>query len=369
MIILLSILFVISLAYQLYCWLLVEKFYRNELKSSPRPYPCRISQIKPIHRIDSSSLDYLKSFVEQDYPYPHEVIFVTSDPTDPALEIASKLTGPVCLVKGAPLSGANRKVAALCAAFPHCRYDIIVVSDADMKAPPFYLRSIATTFTDPEIGMATALYCPSEITSWEQALEGISMLDFCSSVLVARQLEGITFGLGATMAVRRQALKDIGGFESLLNYLADDYQLGHKIHQTGWKIVLLPLVLDAKLPDMTLRSYFVHQLRWMITYRVSRPLGHFAYIITQGLLWALSIVLLYGSGLSPILLWIATRIIITHRIWYLLSKRHLLPWPFYTPLKDLIYLVLWICSFVTRRVRWGEQSLEITSNGTIKTRP
>ena len=44
------------------------------------------------------------------------------------------------------------------------------------------------------------------------------------------------YGLGATLAMRREALEGIGGFEAIVDYLADDYELGARIStlDTRW---------------------------------------------------------------------------------------------------------------------------------------
>ena len=114
---------------------------------------------------------------------------------------------------------------------------------------------------------------------------------------VANYVEGIRFALGATMALTRQALAAIGGLAPLADFLADDYQLGFRIAQTGLQVKILPYVVSTNNPEMSFSDYLAHQLRWARTYRVCRPAGYLAYGITHALVY--SLVILLATGLAP----------------------------------------------------------------------
>lgn len=363
----LGVLLAVAVGYQLAAWLLTERFVRQELRAptttdSPPP---GVSQLKPICGVSPQTQPCLQSFLDQDYDGPHEVIFTAEREGDPAAELARGLSGPAQVVEGARRSASNRKVAGLVEGYPHCRYELVVVSDADMRVRPDYLSRLAGVFTDRSVGMATCLYCVQAATDPGQALEGLSIADFSTSVLVARAVEGISFGLGATMAFRREALDSIGGFEPVLDYLADDYQLGHRIASAGWTVRLAPVVLDAVLPPTSLSSFFYHQLRWMRTYRVSRPGGHLAFIVTQGLPWALALAWLHPAGAWALVGWTALRMVLVWRTWTLLGGQQVRSWLWLTPFKDALYLVLWVSSFVGRRVNWGGRQFLLRSDGTM----
>ena len=112
--------------------------------------------------------------------------------------------------------------------------------------------------------------------------------DFIAGVLTARQIEdGIRFGLGSTLAVSREALEAIGGLEPLVDYLADDYELGARIWRSGFEVVLSGEVVETFLPAYRFRQFLAHQIRWSRSTRYSRKLGYTGLVFTYGLPWAL----------------------------------------------------------------------------------
>ena len=49
-------------------------------------------------------------------------------------------------------------------------------------------------------------------------------------MLLSRMIEGgLRYGLGSTLAVSREALDKIGGLQTLVDHLADDYELGARV--------------------------------------------------------------------------------------------------------------------------------------------
>lgn len=266
--------------------------------------------------------------------------------------------------------GQNGKAATLALSQPYLSGEIFVVSDADMWARPDYLARVLSEFQEAEVGVVTCLYRSTEpgLGDWCHLLEALCILDFSASVLVARRTEGISFAMGSTMAVRRQALEEIGGFGALVPYLADDYQLGHKAHQAGWKIALASTILETEPPKGELVKALSHQYRWLVTSRASRPGGHFAFVVTQGLLWSLLLIVCSPKwGVAALATWASWRALMggaQHLAlagsWRSLWQVLFLPW------KDLLYLGLWFGSLGGRRVRWGEREIVIDSQGRIE---
>src|SRR5690606_32630701 len=186
-----------------------------------------------------------------------------------------------------------------------------------------FLRRVAAPFEDPEVGVVTCLYAVRRARDPGGLLEGLSVNDFGASVLVARQVEGLSFALGATMAIRREALEAMGGLAALRDYLADDYQLGNRAHADGWKVVLAPAVVEDVLGPTPFSEYFAHRLRWMRTYRISRPGGHAAFLVTQGTPWALAF--LAATGFAPwgwgaVAGWTLLRVATCWSTWWTLSR-------------------------------------------------
>ena len=185
--------------------------------------------------------------------------------------------------------GPNGKVSNLCRMVREAQHDLLVITDSDVLVEPGYLRSVATMFRDPKVGGVTALYRGKDNLQFVAAMDCVgSSAVFCGAALVARELEGIHFMMGSTMATTKQRLAEIGGFEAMVDLHSDDYELGHRIAQRGYRIELLPDPVQMEFPSQTLGAYLRHELRWAIGIRNIRPGGHFGMLFTHGLPWAIA---------------------------------------------------------------------------------
>jgi ceramide glucosyltransferase len=169
-------------------------------------------------------------------------------------------------------------------------------------------------------------------------------------------LQGVKFGLGSTLAFPREALNQIGGFEPLADYLADDYELGARISALGREVIVSDVVVDHHLPAYSLGEFFDHQLRWARAIRDSRKLDYLGMGVTFGLPWALLAVLLSRSApWSWVLLGVTAlaraamamavgRFVLRDpqvtRDWWLISAR------------DVVALLVWMASFAGHRIKW-----------------
>lgn len=353
---------------------LVRRFRRLEVDAPARSHPTySVSHLKTIHGKQDRTPTNLLSYIRQDYQGPTEVVFTAGRLNDPCLEIVrgfQEVDPTIKVIEGhAAENCTNPKVASMIQGYPHCTADFVLSTDSDMHAPLGYMNKMMQEFDDPQVGMSTCLYCIQRVHRPAMALEALSVLDFSTSVLVARAIEGMSFGLGANMAFRREALEQIGAFKAVGEYLAEDYQLGNRIHKAGWKVKLAGVFVEDVLPDMTFMDYFKHQLRWMRTYRISRPFGHFSYVVTQGTAWVTLLLLLNGWCLSTalaMLLWNGIRVGCTASNWKNLGGQQVDRWVGWLPFKDLVYLVLWLMSLVGDTVKWGPRHFKLSRDGTMK---
>jgi ceramide glucosyltransferase len=322
--------------------------------------------VKPLYRPGPTTFRAIESFLHQQDVPEHDVYLCCADSAPEGwAEQHPRLTWLRLL---AP-QDRNGKAATLALGSRIWSGDIFVISDADMWAEPDYLARVLAPFEDPKVGVVTCLYrsTPPRAGDWCHLLESLCILDFSASVLVARKTEGITFAMGSTMAIRRETLEQIGGFEALTPYLADDYQLGQRAHRAGWKVALASTVLETEPPTGRLDQALSHQYRWLVTSRVSRPGGHFAFVVTQGFLWASLLCLLSpGVGLKAMLAWVGLRWLCGYKTHRDLGGRRGQAWQvLFLPWKDALYLGLWFASLRGNTVRWGERELTIDSQGRI----
>ncbi|MHB8174447.1 MAG: bacteriohopanetetrol glucosamine biosynthesis glycosyltransferase HpnI [Nitrospirota bacterium] len=355
-----------------YCLASFYKIAPPQIAVPPEDNFPSITVLKPIKGAEDGLYENLKSFIEQDYP-SFQVIFGVSSRSDPAYAVAERLVSEypgkrVLLVETGPARSFNRKVSNLSAMYAFAEYDIILIADADMRVGKDYLSRVSEGFSEPSVGLVTCPYRGCYPKSLGAAFEALTInADFFPSVTVAERLEGISFALGATMAVRREALLRIGGFEVLKDFLADDYQLGNRIYKSGYELKLSRFVVDSVQGRESFGEYFTHQLRWGRTYRACRPASYFFAGLTKGT--ALAALFLIASGFSPagwavLLIDLALRNSLAVR----LEKKYIkapgaLKYYWLLPVRDLVSALIWALSFTGSGVSWKGESFKINREG------
>src|ERR1035441_10560855 len=230
-----------------------------------------LSILKPVHGRDPRFYEAILSHAAQDYP-EFEILFGVNTPLDPALRDIERLQGE----------------------FPGLRIEIVIVSTQAPNAKVGVLEELARRARDcgylvnqsENAGEPRDLRAGAE--SWASRFEALGIAtEFAPSVLVARLLGVAEFELGSTMVIRAAVLERIGGFAAIANYLADDYQLGRRIAQLGYRIEFAPVVVETDLGGGSWAQTWRHQLRWSRTIRVSRSAGYYGYVVTHATLWGL----------------------------------------------------------------------------------
>ena len=321
-----------------------------------------VSILKPLRGTDPEMYESFRSHCLQDYP-GYEIIFGISDPNDPAIQLVEQLKTEfpqiaIRLMLCPQNLGANTKVSNLAQMARQARHEYLIVNDSDIRVEPDYLRRVLAPLADPTVGLVTCLYRGVANSSLGSRLESLGIsTDFCAGVLVAQTVEnGIRFGLGSTLAFRRRDLQAIGGFETIADYLADDYQLGNRIAALGLTVKLSDVVVETFLPRYTLSSFINHQLRWARTVRDSRFWGYVGLGLTFGLSWAaLALILAKGAGWAWWLLALTTAMHIAVAVVigkFALQDRQVMRSLILIPVRDLIALLVWIISFTGHTVTW-----------------
>jgi ceramide glucosyltransferase len=376
----LSILFLILIIpgglYALFSLLCVLGFFkgpgglRKNLSPTDRELPA-VSVLKAIKGLDSSCAENLSSFCAQDYPR-YEVLFGFRDLDDPATPVAEAIAASATcdarVVVKHEGSGTNQKALNLKVLSDESRYPMLALSDSDMVVDTHYLRQIVAEFQDNgKAGIVTSLYKISNPASVGSALESLNIaLDFIPSVLTARRLEGVTFGLGASILISKEALRDIGGFEAVADYLADDYQLGFRLWKKGYTNIISRYVIENRVGPMSVANHLNHQLRWARTYRASRPLGFLGYGITHIFAFALLFFCIRPSAASAL----TAAIVLAFRytlalVMYkkVIKTKGWLKTLFLLPLKDVLSFLVWVWSFAGSTVTWRGSRYRVIPGG------
>lgn len=319
-----------------------------------------VSILKPVRGLDPSFYEAIRSHTVLEGEY--EFLCGVPDANDPSLPILRAF--PTVRVVECGTRKPNGKVGVLMDLIAQTRYPIVIVNDADIRVAPDYLKRVTAPLDDPSVGLVTCLYRAVGDT-FPARFEGLGIAtDFAPSTLVAR-LGGVDeFALGSTLAFRRADLDRIGGFESIANYVADDYQLGHRIHALGLKCVLSDVVVETHLSGGW-RDVWRHQLRWARTIRVSKFGGYLGLPITNATLWAVAAATAAQWDLAAILLISRLAMAFTAG-WFVVRSRDFLRLWWLTPARDLFGFAVWMAGLFGTTVIWRGQLLRLDREGRIR---
>jgi ceramide glucosyltransferase len=346
------------------------RFFRRRSpgKPSEQQFAPPVSNLKPIRGLDPDAYENLASFCRQDYPV-YEIVFCVGDTEDPALPVIEKLIAdfpqrPIRVLFGSGRSATNDKVAKLARLVAEARYEIVVMSDSDVRVPPDYLRTVVAPLADPKVGAVTCFYVHSHETTVVQDLQSIGMMsDFYAGILVAWQLDGVKFALGPTIATSRARLAGFGGYSAIENRPGDDLLVGRLIADQGYQVDLLPYSVTTVADYQSLGDLFHKRLRWIVVMRHMRPWGHFGLIFTHGLPWCVAAAAITAS--LPITAgYFGTYLLLrTAMTWVIGAYGLKQSLPFkkmaLIPLWDAMAFAIWVISFGRKSVRWRDNDYYI----------
>lgn len=369
-----------SAAYYSLCLWSALRFKRgNGADGSVHATTCpAVSILKPLKGADREMYESFRSHCLQDYP-EYEIVFGVSEEDDAAVEFVKKLQGEfpnrtISLVVCRKKLGANIKISNLEQMLPAARYELLLVNDSDIRVPGDYLRRVMAPLTDAHVGMVTCLYRGIAAFSLGSRLESLGIsADFIPGVLVARELEsGLHFALGSTMAFRRTDLARIGGFQSVADFLADDYELGRRIADLGLQVRLSDVVVETYLPAYELDGFLAHQVRWARGVRDARTGGYVGLVVTFGLLWGvLTVVFAQAAPWSWIFLAIMALLRFAVAIGvggFVVRDGDLWRNLWLLPVRDVIAVGIWIASFFGHSVTWRGDRFQLKEGRLVRPR-
>src|ERR1700733_5933236 len=277
------------------------RYFRQPASVPDLSFTPPVSILKPFRGLDPDAYKNLSSFCRLDYP-EFEIVFCI-DPDDAAIQsVITRLTADfpgtrIRVLYGSGRVAANDKVAKLARLVNDASYEVLVISDSDVRVRPDYLRHLTAPLRDPKVGAVTCLYVPIDITTLTDHLQSVGMMsDFFASIFVDWQLEGLKFTLGPTIATTRAHLNGFGGYPELENRPADDLLVGRLIAEQGYEVVLPRYAIETVCDYGSLRDLLHKRLRWIVVMRHMRPWGHLGLLLTQGLPWSLAAVAVHPSA-------------------------------------------------------------------------
>jgi ceramide glucosyltransferase len=354
--------------------------FKRRTAGGPRPLPKiapRVAVLKPLHGVTDSLVDDLLSFMEVDYPRA-EYLFGVSSYDDPAAQIPLAFKPryqfkQITLTVGGDTEAANRKVGKLIKMVPRAtRPDVFVLSDADISVESDYLRRVVgDLYADEKMGLVTCAYRARPPQNKLGArLEALYInTDFMPMAILANTFEPLHYAFGATIAIKRTVLEEIGGFEAIKDLLADDFHLGNRAVQRGYKIGLSSALVTIVPGESTFADFWHHQLRWARTYRTVRPVS-LGTILTHGPFWA--VLLLLAGRLSPMSIAVAATAVVARLVMgsLMITRVAMLPLSLgdlgLLLVKDFAITGIWFASLMGKTVRWGDRLFKIRAEGRLE---
>jgi len=365
--------------YVVLCLIALWRFHTRPPKTARKPFVSwpPVTMLKPVHGLEKNQRENLRSACLQDYPL-FQVVFSVQTPDDPAVPLLREIQrefGPesVTVVIGNRRAGSNGKINNMLGGLPYARHEILVISDSDVRLRPDYLKTIIAPLADPEVGCVCTLYKASCAETWFEKVELLTLnADFMASVIFAHVTGASKFCLGASVALRRSTLEEIGGLEALADYLVEDYEMGQRIWGSGKKISIVPYFIDTMVDLKSPSQWWNHQVYWDQNTRAARPVAFLATAIIRSTPFALlfaSMRRLDGVGLAVLGAAILVR---------MATAAMTLGWGFrdreglkslaLLPFRDLAGLVSWFLALTSKTTIWRGSKFTLTRDGRLVSR-
>ncbi len=333
-----------------------------------------VTILKPVCGLEKNLAENLRSTCRQDYPNFQVVFSVqrTDDPAIPLLHAIQQEFGSdlVTVAIESFNSGPNGKINNLIGGLKHARHDLLVISDSDIRLRPDYLKTVVAPLADPDVGYVCTLYKASEADTWFEAMELLTInADLTPNMAFALVTGAAKFCLGASTALRRSTLEEIGGLPSLADYLVEDYEMGRRIWSKGKRMVILPYLVDTVVDLKTPTQWWNHLVYWDQNNRAARPGALFSTVVIRPVPFACLFALLtFGvpTGLAVLIATLLVRLTVAGCIMrWGLEDREGLRWLWLVPFRDIAALGSWVLAFTKRTTIWRDAEFVLTRDGRL----
>jgi ceramide glucosyltransferase len=338
---------------------------------TPMLVPVSVSVLVPLCGREPGLAERLRRLCCQNYPGSTEIVCGTLDPNDPAIEVVQCVAAEhndvgLSWHVHSHVCGQNLKMANVTNTAKHARHEMLVLIDSDILVGPNYLASVVAELQRPGVGAVTCLFHGiGDGNLWSRLAAMSVNVHFLPNVI-----GGLTLGrahpcFGATIAVRRDVLRRIGGFAAFADQLWDDYAIGDAIRGVGYTVSVAPFAVGHVQTERTWRELEENQVRQSCTIKSIDPLGHVGSVITHPLPLALA-GFMFGGGVDALALALvafACRVAVSwcvgHRF-NLRSSSYLL-----IPLRDLVSFAAYAASFFVLTVTWRGQRYRLSDQALI----
>jgi ceramide glucosyltransferase len=356
--------------------LIAAGLLRRFAQKCTTPLPCTraVSVLKPLCDAEPELEANLASFCRQHHGGEIQLIFGLHEAADPAGLVVEGLKkrfpdGDIALSINPQLHGANRKISNLINMLPYAKHDLLVLSDSDIRVVPGYLENVISALEQSGVGIVSCLYCGVPAGGiWSRlAAEGINS-HFLPNALIGLELGFAKPCFGATVALSKETLARIGGFEAFADQLADDYAMGMAVRRLGLRVAIPPFLVSHICHKRSFADLVSHELRAARTIRSIDPLGYAGLVLTNPTPFALAAAVLAGFNLASLfvlLLSLASRMIVSIKAERIRAGDYGEGAIWLSLIRDLLSFVIFVASYLPGKVKWRGHRYELRSDGTL----
>jgi ceramide glucosyltransferase len=366
----------VGCAYLVCAMLLTGRFRRRAVPTARDSMP-DVTILKPLHGAEPRLLENLASFCTQNYPGAVQIVFGVQDPRDEAIAVVGELRAKFAdrhldLVIDTTMHGLNCKVSNLINMWRYAEHDVVVLADSDMRVDPSYLSRVVAGLEEPGVGAVTCLYHGLPAGGFWARLSALGInAHFLPNVIMGLGLNLAHPCFGSTIAFKRKALVEIGGFARVADCLADDYAIGAALRARGYGISVLPFTVGHMCGDMSALELWQHELRWARTIRSLDPAGYAGSVITHAFPLALLAALagVATASVGPAMALGLCTVSFGCRLALLRQVERAFNLPpqscWLVPLRDMLSFAVFAASLFGQSARWKGRRYRFVAGGTL----
>ena len=335
-----------------------------------------LSVIIPVSGYEDGMDDCIRSYFNQIYPAPIEIVFALSDSKDPALNVAKAIRAEYPNVSATfvvslpqdPL--ANPKLANVIAAFEYASHDLIVQSDSNTIAPSNHCATLVSDFITTNASLVFSYVEGSQqggsaAKLWRLHLATIVL----PSIRISFKLFDFQAVLGKSFVFSRREIMQLDVLPTLSHSLCEDFLLGRLLARNGKLVTMSPTAfVQHHSPGATLSTFLSRNLRWLTMARLVNPLAPLVHVLCYPTLPLLFLAAYTDTLLSYCLValmflikaW-CDLVLFSHSQCEPNNARSLL----IPILRDIIMWVLTAYSIANRTVVWRGRRFRLNRNTTI----
>ncbi|MEM6961045.1 MAG: glycosyltransferase [Myxococcota bacterium] len=335
-----------------------------------------ISLLKPLKGLEEELETNLRSYYEQDYPVPFEIVFATTEPRDPGLVVAQKVAADypriqTRFVRSNPNFGLNPKVANLSGALSAAQHDLVFQSDANVRISSGYLRKLVNEMRAAEASLVTSLITGVGERSVGAAMENLQLSahitpDRCAALHIG----GVPCVVGKSMLLHAGELRELGGLACVRNVLCEDFILGARYRNAGKRVLLSATMAQNVNRDISIRQFLSRHSRWLKMRAVIHRGSFVAELLSNPVALATIALPFSGGNAAAGGFWAAVvlaKMVGDASLLRLTRGNGMHPsYLVVVPFKDLLMAFVWVHSLFSRSVRWRGRKLRFGAGSRLR---